>query len=487
MPLRWPDALLMLALAGFGAQGQMLELCDQLVTSPAGDSPLALARYQAQLVRLQDQLRALPQPGEHQANCYHKVSRALARFSGQRNLPLPLLSAQADYLLMAQDNRRAIQINRERCQRAGMQGEQARVLPLSKREVGRYLFQAADSSCARSVWLAWQNRGGDQADSKLAEILTLSHQQARSMGYPSTLAWRLDGAYLNSYPQAEQFLSGLVATATPLPWQRPNTPRYRYIDPPRLARATLMQLTRLLGLSLQPLGPDQWQLWDGRRYLGQLGLIPGDRSHYWPVQRHLVGHFTGMGQILYRQNERWRGEHLSELVASITEALYHLAGHSLAHYRAEEQEPDLAGLPRAIGLALGAEPGFVRLLPQAPDVEPLAFGPGELLRARLALAFWHQASHQPARLDRYQAGLFARYYGQPAPQGWKPLSAYPNLVEQGPLIYGSLLAKKTAMDLIDQWRSGSVSGPQLWEQLFVNSNHRAFAPSLAQLGLGQRQ
>ncbi|WP_028110109.1 hypothetical protein [Ferrimonas futtsuensis] len=481
MTLRWPDGLLILALVGTHAQGQTLELCEQLLTPPEEASPLSLGRYKAQLVQLQDQLRAIPYPGEQLANCHHKVSRALARYSGQVARPLSLISAEAAYLAMTQDNRRTIQINREACLRQDVQADQARTLALSKRSVGRYLFQAADTGCARSVWLAWQNRGGTQADQHLGTILALSHHQARERGYDNALAWKLDGAYLGNYQQVDQFLRGLTADSAKLPWKRPNTPRYSYVDAHQLALTTLEQLARLFGLELAPIAADQWQLWDGRRFLGTLSLAPADRNAYQGLQRNLVGHFPGMGRIHYRQKERWRGEHLSELAGSITSAFYHLAGHHLTHYLGEQQEPDLLSLPRAIGLALGADPGFTGQLEQGPEVEPLGFGPGELLRARLSLTFWHQSLHHPAELIRQQQRLFRHYYGVDAPTGWRPLSAYPKLVEQGPLLYGNLLAKKTAMDLVDLWRSGRISGPQLWEEIFVNSNHQGYSPSLARL------
>ncbi|BDY04827.1 hypothetical protein [Ferrimonas sp. YFM] len=481
MTLRWSDGLLILTLAGTTAQGQTLELCEQLLAPPQGASALSLGRYKAQLVQLQDQLRAIPYPDELLANCHHKVSRALARYSGKVERPLPLISAEAAYLTMTQDNRRTIQINRKACLRQDVEGEQARTLTLSKRSVGRYLFQAADSGCARSVWLAWQNRGGQQADRHLDTILALSHHQARERGYDDVMAWKLDGAFLGSYQQVDRFLSGLNPESAKLPWKRPNTPRYSYVDPHQLALATLEQLAQLFGLSLAPLPGDHWQLWDGRRYLGTLSLAPAERSGYLGLQRNLVNYYPGIGQVHYRNKVRWRGEHLSELAGSITTAFYHLAGHQLENYLGQRQEPDLVSLPRAIGLALGATPAFTSALGKAPEAEPLGFGPGELLRTRLSLAFWHQSNHQPQELARQQQQLFRRYYGVDAPKGWRPLSAYPKLVEQGPMLYGHLLAKKTAMDLVDLWRSDRISGPQLWEEMFVNSNHQAYSPSLARL------
>lgn len=481
MTLRWTDGLLVLALVGSNAQGQTLELCEQLLAPPADTGALSLGRYRAQLIQLQDQLRAIPYPNEQLANCHHKVSRALARYSGQVERPLPLISAEAAYLAMAQDNRRTIRINREACLRQDVPLEQARSLTLSKRSVGRYLYQAADSACARSVWLAWQNRGGSQADQHLDTILALAHHQARQRGYENVLEWKLDGAYLSSHRQVDHFLRGLKADSAKLPWKRPNTPRYSYVDAPRLARATLEQLARLFGLTLEPVTDELWQLWDGRRFLGTLSLTPAERSAYLGLQRNLVNYYPGMGQIHFRQKARWRGEHLSELAGSITTAFYHLAGHDLADYMGKGQEPDLASLPRAIGLALGADPAFAGTLGQAPEVEPLSVGPGELLRTRLSLAFWQQSQHHPEDLVKQQQRLFRQYYGIEAPQGWRPLSAYPKLVEQGPLLYGNLLAKKTAMDLLDLWRSERISGPELWGEIFVNSNHQAYSPSLARL------
>lgn len=471
MTANWLNGGILLALVfSFSAKaGIGLEHCLAQVPPPVISKKLD-DRRRSILLALQDHLSSNPQLDIDSSQCLIWVKQQL-----HPTTPLPdpkLLADNTSYLALV-NRPRKIRLA-PHCQTSAQLDSD--ILSLSRSEVGRYLYRGQQTQCRQSVWLAWQNRGGNDASDAALLVLKQNQNHAQSNGFASAADKELQGAYLNSPAKVSQFLGRLDPLERRLPWGDHHHGDYFDVAPMTLAKQSLTLLSDWFGLSVKPVDKHTWQIWDDKRFLGYVHLYTEPRHRLTVATHNRVGYYFGDITIGVRERVNWRHRHVQELFGNLSQGLWTLAGHGV---KETEIEPDLIGLPKSIGQMLAFEASWMRSLKLIPP-PPYQVSAYKVFQAELALAMWSTPFANEAQLLELQSQLFADNLNVDAPSPWFSWRGDSRWLTSGVLSYRSLLQQQLAKQLIERHKR---SGQRIWQRLYVDGHSHKLSRQLAELGV----
>ncbi|GLP96169.1 M3 family metallopeptidase [Paraferrimonas sedimenticola] len=374
--------------------------------------------------------------------------------------PLAQLSQFAEFRARLKASRAKIDLTKIDCQLSDNS--------ISMAQVPSYLINQADENCRRTVWQAYQLRGGDAVEQLLARIYQQQREQAKRAGYREVAEHQLSRNWLSEVDWVYQYLlASYSKDHAAAPWQLARLLKQdSELSETSDSIQVLTDTAEELGLRLEGLQDNYFRVWLEQRLLGELRVNwqDGDIGS-WVIRQSIVGVQVGVVELQAPANiSLARQQHKYHM--AIARALKSLAAGSRFYWNNRIGLHAEASHLASYWLSAMWQPRFGLTQAQFDSRRNL-----HNARALQALTDNHSQLERPT-------DLFSKRFGESAPEVELRFASQARL---GANVYQSLWAQDAGRWLALRHQNQCLPLDSIFNTLFVNANGAGLTKQFQQL------